>query len=203
MKINRIEITGYGPLPQVNWSDLGNFNLIYGQNEAGKTLLIEAIWHLLWGRRSRKFSEFDRLGENPHGFLRLHLGGKEWKIPEQGTVEKLLGIDPDVFRNAFVVRNSDLNIAGEEEEFYKKVTERLTGMRSAEVEAIEKRLREMAFLTDTGIFKDDQGSGKLKTRLSQAENLLQRIEKLREKAEGEGWEDLEKQLVSKQNKGKD
>ncbi|MDP5191391.1 hypothetical protein ORJ03_15890, partial [Rheinheimera baltica] len=45
--INAIELTNFGPIPQLNWTGLGKINLIIGGNGTGKTFLLKAIYSSL------------------------------------------------------------------------------------------------------------------------------------------------------------
>ncbi|UCG31278.1 MAG: AAA family ATPase [candidate division WOR-3 bacterium] len=49
MRIKRIHIRKYGPIDELT-VDTGNFEVIYGLNEAGKTALVEVLVHILFKR---------------------------------------------------------------------------------------------------------------------------------------------------------
>ena len=42
--LNRIELKNFGPLPKLDWRDLGSINLVIGCNGAGKTFLLKALY---------------------------------------------------------------------------------------------------------------------------------------------------------------
>jgi AAA15 family ATPase/GTPase len=42
--LNRIELTNFGPLTQIDWKNLGQINLIIGANDTGKTFLLKALY---------------------------------------------------------------------------------------------------------------------------------------------------------------
>jgi AAA15 family ATPase/GTPase len=42
--LNRIELTNFGPLTQIDWKDLGQINLVIGANDTGKTFLLKALY---------------------------------------------------------------------------------------------------------------------------------------------------------------
>lgn len=42
--LNRIELTNFGPLTQIDWKNLGPINLVIGANDTGKTFLLKALY---------------------------------------------------------------------------------------------------------------------------------------------------------------
>lgn len=42
--LNRIELTNFGPLTQIDWKKLGQINLVIGANDTGKTFLLKALY---------------------------------------------------------------------------------------------------------------------------------------------------------------
>ena len=85
MKINKIKINSYGKLKEkeINFKD--GINLIYGQNEAGKSTLIKFITNSLYGisknKKGKEVSDFDKYkpwsGEEFSGKLEYELDNKE------------------------------------------------------------------------------------------------------------------------------
>ena len=85
MKINKIKINSYGKLKEkeVNFKD--GINLIYGQNEAGKSTLIKFITNSFYGisknKKGKEVSDFDKYkpwsGEEFSGKLEYELDNKE------------------------------------------------------------------------------------------------------------------------------
>ncbi len=47
MRMKEINIHSYGPLANLSIKDLGDFTLIFGENESGKTLLLDAIIRMM------------------------------------------------------------------------------------------------------------------------------------------------------------
>ena len=64
MKINKLKINSYGKLKEkeINFQD--GINLIYGQNEAGKSTLIKFITNSFYGisknKKGKEVSDFDK-----------------------------------------------------------------------------------------------------------------------------------------------
>ena len=85
MKINKIKINAYGKLKEkeINFKD--GINLIYGQNEAGKSTLIKFITNSFYGisknKKGKEVSDFDKYkpwsGEEFSGKLEYELDNKE------------------------------------------------------------------------------------------------------------------------------
>ncbi len=57
--LNRIELTNFGPLRQIEWKNLGPINLIIGANDTGKTFLLKALYSGM-----RTLEEYKR-GDDP------------------------------------------------------------------------------------------------------------------------------------------
>ncbi len=192
MKIKEFSIKHYGPLPNTGRISLHNFNLFWGRNEEGKTLTIDALVKLLLGRNIRDFERIDRVEENPEGYVIIEdEKGKEIKLPEGGDLTRIADLTPSECRNIFVIRNSDLSIA-RESEFYTNVTDRLTGLRTEEISKIKEILREMGKITPTGTFRDIKDE-KLKTRVENAKNLIEKIESLGSEIKEKKYDELEEE----------
>lgn len=198
MKIKEFQITLYGPLQSTDRILLDNFNLLWGKNEEGKTLIIDALIKLLIGSDTKIFENIDRVEEEPFGYVVIEdHNSKEIKIPEKGYRRNLIhltGLTPSEFRNIFIIRNSDLSII-RESEFYINVTDKLTGLKTEDISKIKNKLLEIGNLTPTGDFKDDIKSGKLKTRLNEAKRLKEKIIRLENEIKKEKLDKLEEELV--------
>lgn len=199
MKIKECAVRRYGPLPDMGRIFFGQFSLIFGPNESGKTLLVDAIIKMLFqrGREQALFDRIKRVDETPDGYLILERNGEEHKLPEDGDLTSLTDISAEDCRNIFVVRSSDLTIP-DEGAFYTSVTDRLTGLHSTAIQTIQKQLQEIGRLTNPtsqSDLSDRQGWGNLKSRVSEAKALPGRIEELQGRIEEEGYEALEERLL--------
>jgi len=196
MRINEFSIRRYGPLPDTGRVTLGDFSLLFGKNEYGKTLTIDALVKLLLQHGRSLFEQIKRVDEEPEGYVVVDdPTGKEMKLPEKGDLTYLTGLTPEECRNIFIIRNSDLSIAIETE-FYRNVTDRLTGLRTEKILSIKNQLQEIGKLTrpdSAGSLRDRSGE-KLKTRAKQADNLIRRIDELQEEVAEEGLDNLEEML---------
>jgi DNA repair exonuclease SbcCD ATPase subunit len=197
VKIKEFLINRYGPLKIKKPILLDNFNLIWGKNEEGKTLTIEALIKLLIGEDIKNFENINRIEEKPEGYVIIKdSNGKEIKFPEKKKKSNLLqftNLTSQEFRNIFIIRNSDLSIS-KESEFYTNITGRLTGLRTNEIYKIKNKLLEIGNLTPSGEFKDDKPE-KLKSKLKEARELLEKILQLENKIQENRFDQLEKDLI--------
>jgi len=203
MRIKEFSIRRYGPLPDIGRVALGNFSLIYGENEHGKTLTIDALvklsFHQLSPQRLKDlFKNINRVDEAPDGYLIVKVeNGEEIKLPGKRNLADIAKLSPQECRNIFIIRNSDLSIASESE-FYRNVTDRLTGLRTGEILRIKKQLQELGKLTNpsSAATLRDVVDEKLKTKIEEAEELITRIQALQEKIIQEEFDTLEEKLFT-------
>ena len=172
MRIREFQIHRYGPLSASARISLASFNLFWGENEDGKTLALEALVKMLFGKAAQRFDGFGRVEEDPEGFLVLEDSeGAEIKMGKK-ILPEILSLSPESCRNLFVIRNSDLAI-DREGDLYADLTEKLTGLQKNRSQRMKASLRELAGLTPQLAFTDIKESGRLKTSLSKIsrENL--------------------------------
>lgn len=180
MKIKEFSIRRYGPLPDSGNISLQNFNLFFGNNEDGKTLTIDALVKLLLGKYIKDFEHINRVDETPDGHVIIKDETEnEVKLPEKGNITSVVDLSPSECRNIFVIRNSDLSIANEAN-FYTKITDRLTGLRTEEIKNIKDELKDIGKLTPSGSYRDDVKSNKLKSRIDSIRQLINKIENIPE-----------------------
>ena len=204
MRIKEFSIRRYGPLPDIGRVALGNFSLIYGENEHGKTLTIEALIKLLLHQQRLKdlFRNIDRVDENPDGYLIVEdESGGEIKLPGKRNLADIAKLSPQECRNIFIIRNSDLSIASESD-FYRDVTDRLTGLRTEEIAKIKEQLRELGKLTNptSAATLRDVADEKLKTRTRNAKDLITEIEALEKEITQQELDKLEEELFATKEK---
>ncbi len=198
MKIKEFSIIRYGPLPNTGRILLQNFTLFFGKNEDGKTLTIDAIVKLLLGRHVKDFNQINRVEENPEGYVMIEDDeGKEIKLPEKGNLTQLSGLTPSECRNVFIIRNSDLAIS-DESQFYAKVTDRLTGLRTEDISRIKEGLRELGKITPSGMFRDIRNEN-IRKRVENAKNLIEEIGTLAKRINEEKFDELEEGYASRKD----
>jgi len=206
MRIKEFFIKRYGPLKENNYYLSPNFNLFVGKNEDGKTLTIDALVKFLLGKnlKEKEFEKINRVEETPEGYVIIEdEEGKEIKLPEKGTLLKFIDIYPSVFRNIFLIRNSDLSISSPEEQFYTSVTDKLTGLRTNQISKIKVKLQEIGKLTrpESGAeLSDKQDFGQIKSRLEDSKKLINRIEELQKQVVDEEFDKMEEEIVNTDEK---
>jgi len=190
MRLKEVFIRRYGPISNLHLPLAAGLQPIYGSNESGKTLIIDALLKKLIGLGVGLDSILDRVEETPEGYIVLEEEGKEIKLGANETLATYLAIEPDELRNIFVVRDADLRIEGEDV-FYKRVTDKITGLRLEDIRKIKEQLRDTGKLTDGLKISNRTSHFKAKSQLESARTLKGEVEKYIEKAETKGLQNLE------------
>ena len=147
MRINKIFIRRYGPLNNLELQPGGGLQVIYGRNETGKTLTIDAVIKMLLNGKVKDFEYIDRVDEQPEGYIVLEDDKKnEIKLSSKKSFSDYLNIDSSDLRNVFIIRNSDLVIK-EEGNYFKNIVDRLTGMQTDRLDKILMLLKDYGRLT--------------------------------------------------------
>ena len=199
MRIKEFSITRYGPLRDTGRICLSDFSLVFGKNDDGKTLTIDAIVRLLLRTGRGFFHNIERVDESPEGYLVMDYEGEEVKLPEKGYLTDIItDLTSQDVHNVFVIRNSDLSIPSESEfNFYKGVTDRLTGLRTGEISLIRESLKELGRLTradSRGHLSDSASFEHTGSRITRSYALIDEINTLEQELRSEGFDELEEQL---------
>jgi exonuclease SbcC len=209
MRIKQLHVTRYGPMAPFAHGELAPFTLFHGPNEQGKTLLIDALIRMLFRKELRKpyrrhfgtgRRNMNRVLESPEGFVVLESRGVERKLEGDQTVTTHFPfpVAPDDFRNVFVVRDSDLSLE-KEDRYYSRVTEKLTGLRSSEIERlvreIQKRGRLRSPSPDSGLANSAE-QGKVADKIKEARDLVGEIRELKQSLLSDKYDELERELIS-------
>ena len=194
MKISEFRIFRYGPLKDTGPIEPDNFTILWGNNEKGKTLIVDALLKMILKNEHGIFSRIDRVSEFPEGYLIINYRGKDYKLPQDNSLSKVVSAAD--FRNIFVIRDSDLTIS-EESQYYSDVTRKLIGSRVGEIGKIIQNLNAIGKVTDRGEFSNRANDYKLKERITKANALSQEIRGLIGKLQKENFEELEIQLIRK------
>jgi len=194
MRIKKFHITHYGPLPDRGKVSLSDFNLIYGVNETGKTLTLEALLKLLLGNKLKDFKGINRVDEMVDGYVVVKVEGEEKKLGRKIHLDDIIPITARECRNIFVIRNSDLSIASEAI-FYTEITNRLTGLQTNRIDNVRKKILEISSLTPGGDFSNRREDNHLKTKMEDADRLLEDIKSLKYEIEENKIEELEREWV--------
>lgn len=148
MKIKQINVLKYGPLEDKKIKNLNNFNLIYGNNEEGKTLLLEALIKFFVRKKSHRnlIDKLERVKESPEGFVYIENGKGEIKYPEDKSFLEDYNLTVEDFKNIFLIRDSDLRI--KEDKYYIDFTNKLVGLKTEKIEKIKENIKNLGNLTD-------------------------------------------------------
>jgi len=194
MRLKQLNIERYGPLNKV-YLQLGKgVQPIFGENEAGKTLCVDALLKMLTGKGVGWDPSIDRVEETPEGFVVLEDDGSEFKLDKGETLADLLAVDARELRSIFVIRDADLRIP-EEDVFYERVTDRITGLRSKDIRRIVEKLMNIGRLTkERKEISDSSTCDKAASNLADARRLQKEIRDYTEKAEDSGISELEAKI---------
>jgi len=199
MRVVEFQVIKYGPLSGARYTLNPGLNLLYGRNEEGKTLTIEALIKMLLRRRANIYRDaITRVEDDPKGFVVLEYDDQVHTLPDEGSIEDITSLKPEDCRNILIVRNSDLSIAMEGSEsnqgvFFQELTDRLMGVRTGLIEQVKKKVLELAKLTPKGELLN-RGEEKLRDRYKRAKNLLEKVEKLRQEDELVEMKETEQRL---------
>ncbi len=194
MRIEKIHITNYGPLPDRGEIYLSDFNLIYGMNETGKTLTLEALIKLLLGKKVKDFKGINRVDEMVDGYVVVKVENQEKKLGREIHLYDVIPLTARECRNIFVIRNSDLSIESEAT-FYTEITNRLTGLQTNRIDNVRKKILEISELTPGGDFSNRREDNYLKTKIEDSKSLLEYIKSLKREIEENRIEELEREWV--------
>ena len=188
MKIKRVRIRSYGPIGDIDIEPDSGFQIIYGPNEAGKTLMVDALIRLLSGLKHRGLIRID---EPPDGEITIVNKGKLVSITSRTKkpTSYLRLSDPHDLKNIYIIRNSDLGIDGETD-----LMKRLVGLESQRISKIEQRVRELGRVTEKKRDLSNQYEN-IKSRYQEAKRLIQDIDNYLRKAEKEGLDRLEIDVI--------
>lgn len=146
MKLTDIQIDRYGPLPRFTHECEDNFEVFYGPNESGKTLLLEAVLKLLAPNIDAALPHVSRVEEAPSGHVVVQTAGTEQKLGDGTVLSDLVDLSPRHLCNIFVIRDSDLQLR-DEHDFYDSVTQQIGDLHTNEIDAIQSRLVDRGRLT--------------------------------------------------------
>lgn len=195
MRIEEINIQRYGPLSGVGWEIDDGIQAIYGPNESGKTLAVEALMKMLVGSEGYLPDDANRVKEKPEGFIMVRTDDGKKKVNYDNPLCEQIDVDPDDLLKTLVVRNTDLQI-DDEDKFYERVSDKLSGLWTEGIRRIEGKLREIGRLTKTLRLKDNAPMNYPKTQLNDAKKLKGDIEDYIGKAEEEGIKSIESKRLS-------
>lgn len=170
MKITRIESDGLGPLGPVDWSP-GDCEVIFDDNQQGKTTLIDIVINTLFKERMKLFES--RYDSYEHCRVEVDLDGETQSFGEDGGADRLselLEWDMPELHRFLCIRASDLTLSRPlsskgPEEIWKALSSVMSGMNQDYLEGIQRNLRNKAGLTKKGKWSN-RGSEGLRDRIN-------------------------------------
>jgi DNA repair exonuclease SbcCD ATPase subunit len=140
-----------------------------------------------------------RVSEHPEGYVVLQSHADEYKLEKEDTLNAFfpIDVDPDDFRNVFLVRDSDLRML-EEKDYFGRVTEKLTGLRSSEIDLLMKiiqRRGRLRTVSPDSALANSVDQGKVADKYRSAQRLIDEIRSLRESLAFERFDELTEELV--------
>lgn len=197
MRVSEIHVGRYGPLARRTVEVEPGVHVLYGPNEAGKTLFLEATLRLVEPDITGVMSSLGRIEEAPHGYVRVTVGGEDVQVDGDESLFADTDVDPAHLANIFVVRESALTLLSDEHSFYSSLTEHIGELHTSALDRIEDELLQRGRLT-----RRRRGLSSAEGR-DDAEGVRERADSLREdvetyvaEAESEGLDDLEGELVA-------
>lgn len=201
MRVKTLRIDRHGPLTDFSRNSVGDFTLIYGPNEHGKTLIIDALIKMLFRKEFTKIAKhlgnIQRVAEHPEGGLVLESKGRHITIAQGESISDYLDVDAPTFRNIFVVRDSDVAIV-DDVKFYAQLSERLAGLRTSEIERIKRIIQVKGRLTNPSANSDLSKSATAEhagRRVEAARQMIDEIERKMALFINSDFDRLERRLV--------
>lgn len=205
MHVRSLVVTRYGPMTPFQDDRLAPFTVLHGPNEQGKTLLIDALVRMLFKKKLKRsalklFGNLGRVNETPEGYVVLATHAEEIKLGDNDTIDEVapFAMTPEDFRNIFLIRDSDLSVR-DERDFYEGITEKLTGIRSSEIDRLLKiiqRLGRLRSITPESALGNSAENDKIADRIRAALALVKDIGTLREELAQNDFDGLVQELVA-------
>lgn len=198
MRINRIKIDRYGILDNIDLELKHGLQAIYGDNESGKTLILDFLIKKFAGKDIYYDKTIHRVTEEPEGFIIID-DGKERKLEKDEILPDFIQISPDEIRNIFLIRDSDLKFQ-KESNFFESITGRLTGINTADLVKISEKIHEIGRLTiKKKELANDAKHNRIKKKIELAKNLRNKLIDYQVFASNNGLDELEGSLYDKEN----
>lgn len=191
MKLREVHVDRYGPLRETLQFD--DAHVVYGPNESGKTLLVEALLQSLTGDRRVAGTRVD---ERPEGYVVLDGEDGKHKLASGETLLDRYAerynfeLSPAEFRNVFVVRDGDMSVL-DESSFYRRVTDRIVGIWTGDIETVRDRVLERGRLTPERWNRSSQYDD-ADDQYELAADLLADVESYLDEAESNGLDSIER-----------
>lgn len=196
MRIKEIVVNHYGPLRDISLAPAGGLQVVFGPNESGKTLLIDALLKLMLGDGLKDFEHIDRVQGLPAGRVVVHWQGRELILDGNTKLDRETDLSAPHLRNVFVIRNKDLQL-NDQASYFHKLNDQLTGVETRRLEQLRMLIQQQAALTnptsEARLSKSDKHN-KLAERVETARQLAADIRQYAEAAREQQLDKLELDL---------
>jgi len=182
-KINRIQISHYGPLRDIDLELNSGLNVFYGKNESGKTLIVEAITKMLLEDDSN-FQGIERVSQKPNGLLTIEKGDEQYDASQESIDYTFGDIKAEDIRNAFIIRDFDLRLPERDNSFgngdyFNDITDRILGSKTNKIERIQEEISDIGYLTsasEDARLDNTKDEGKLLDKKKKAKDLKDNLD---------------------------
>lgn len=188
VKLEKLILNHFGSLQQRELEFGSGLNAYFGENESGKTLMVEAITKMLVDDRS-VYQELDRVEADPNGSLMIEKDSSSFDASRKDLNFVFEDAASEDIRNAFIIRDFDLRLPERKNDFgkgnyFSSVTDRILGSKTQKIQSLREEISDIGYLTNDSLdrdpgLKNTQGTGKLKDKRKKANDLIKEIEKFR------------------------
>ncbi len=188
MRITDINIHKFGAIEDFVL-EAAPITVIYGNNESGKTTILDALLEALFSVSAREvkdqFAGIDRYEEGTYldGNVCIERRGVTLTYPSStgDTLDALAGFPPIYIRNLLVVRESDLQFYDRQSTWWSDLKDHLSGFQGG-LDAIRRSVREEVGLDSDGAWLNEKGR-RIRDEVKNLGETAQRLQDLQEDVE--------------------
>ncbi|MFP4627771.1 MAG: AAA family ATPase, partial [Halobacteriales archaeon] len=189
MRLVEAAVDRYGPLegwyPHLD----DGVTVLSGPNEAGKTLYLEALVHLLDPAAAEVMEPSPRVSGSPIGRAVVAVDGDHHELGADAALSDVTPIEPTDLTTVFVVRDDALALP-QGGEYYRSVVERLGEVHTSAIAVVRSELCELGRLTPRRLDLSDQVDDAKSTHAAAVELAADIRTFVEETVVEEGWADL-------------
>ena len=197
MRIDAIDLYRYDPLEGIRLDFEDDLTVVAGDNESGKSMLIEAMLQLLDPQLGSGMRPPRRGRRDPTGVVECRIGDDALLCDGEGVrFGDAIDLEAQYLDSIFVVRDADLALTDDPDGYYGSIADILGNVQLDEIEAIDERLKEVGGLTPTNLkLTSKQDLGAPKTVRADLTGCIDEIDEYLQEAEQDGLQDLEADLL--------
>lgn len=202
MKLIKLHIDDFGPITSSLDINFGDFTLIYGNNENGKTLIVDAIINLL-GLNNEILEKSNRVTEQLQGFVKLNYKNKTEIIDNKKKFSQIINnkIVLDDLKNIFIIRDSELSTNNTK--YYNDISSRLLNTKITILNKTIIQIENIGRLTSTGKLSNSLENNKIASTIEEAIKIINSIDNLFIEIKDSNFEIFESILITLQQKSEE